>query len=138
MNVTLKDRYSQLKAVEFSARPCFYFYAKFLTIGNNWMGNEDLGCSTDEELKASVAKVKEGYDVYRRLRHLQLEFVESHDELAPGVFRTGYSNGEAVVVNYTSEPFDCNGTTIAAEGWRLVRLARDILPCMAGLGKPDL
>ena len=119
MNVTIKDRYARLKAVEFSARPCFYFYAKFLTVGNNWMGNEDLGCSTDEELKASVAKVKEGYDVYRRLRHLQLEFVESHDELAPGVFRTGYSNGEAVVVNYTSEPFDNNGTTISAESWGL-------------------
>ena len=29
VNVTLKDRYSRLKAVEFSARPCFYFYAKF-------------------------------------------------------------------------------------------------------------
>ena len=62
MNVTLKDRYSQLKAVEFSARPCFYFYAKFLTVGNNWMGNEDLGCATDEELRSSVANIKKGYD----------------------------------------------------------------------------
>ena len=120
MNVTLKDRSARLKAVEFSARPCFYFYAKFRTVGKSWMGNEDLGCATDEELKASVAKIKEGYDVYQRLKHLQLEFVESHDELAPGVYRTGYSNGESVVVNYTDKPFDFNGSTVAAGSWRLV------------------
>jgi hypothetical protein len=58
MNATIKNRPSQLKAVEFSARPCFYFYSKFLSVGNNWMGNEDLACSTDEELRHSVAKIK--------------------------------------------------------------------------------
>ena len=124
MNVTIKDRYARLKAVEFSARPCFYFYSKFKSSGSNWMGDEDLVCSTDEELKASVARIKEGYDVYQKLKHLQLEFVESHDEIAPGVFRTGYSNGEAVVVNYTKAPFDFGGSTVAAEGWLLVGSAR--------------
>jgi len=119
MNVTIKDRYAQLKAVEFSARPCFYFYAKFRSSGSNWMGNEDLGCATDEELRLSVAKIKEGYDVYRKLNHLQLEFVETHEELAPGVFRTGYSNGESVVVNYTDRPFALDGSVVDAGGWRL-------------------
>ena len=120
MNVTIKDRYAQLKAVEFSARPCFYFYAKFLSVGENWMGNEDLGCSTDEELKSSVANIKKGYDVYQKLKHLQLEFIESHEELAPGVHRTGYSNGESVVVNYTGKPFEYNGVSVGAEDWKLV------------------
>ena len=120
MNVTIKDRYAQLKAVEFSTRPCFYFYAKFLSAGENWMGDEDLGCATDEELKKAVAKIKEGYDVYQKLKHLQLEFVESHEELAPGVYRTGYSNGESVVVNYAKKPFAFGGETVDAEGWKLL------------------
>ena len=119
MNVTIKDRYAQLKAVEFSTRPCFYFYAKFLSVGENWMGDEDLGCATDEELKRAVAKIKQGYDVYQKLKHLQLEFVESHEELVPGVFRTGYANGESVVVNYTKQPFAYNGETVGAENWIL-------------------
>ncbi|MBR4257955.1 MAG: hypothetical protein IKQ17_02880 [Kiritimatiellae bacterium] len=121
MNVTLKDRRSRLKAIEFSARPCFYFYSKFLSAGSNWMGNEDLGCATDDELKASVAKIKEGYDVYQKLKHLQLEFIDTHEELAPDVFRTGYSNGESVLVNYSDKPFEYHGESIAPESWRLVK-----------------
>ena len=120
MNVTIKDRYAQLKAVEFSTRPCFYFYSKFRSVGKNWMGDEDLGCATDEELKRAVAKIKQGYDVYQRLKHLQLEFIESHEKLAPGVFRTGYSNGESVVVNYTKRPFARGGVAVGAEDWTLV------------------
>ena len=119
VNVTLKDRYSRLKAVEFSARPCFYFYSKFKTDGGSWMGREDLTCATDEELRASVAKIKEGYDIYRRIRHLQLEHMDVHEELAPGVFRTGYANGEFLIVNYTDRPFAYKGSTIGAEDWRL-------------------
>jgi hypothetical protein len=121
MNVTLKDRRSRLKAIEFSARPCFYFYSKFLSAGSNWMGNEDLGCATDDELKASVAKIKEGYDVYQKLKHLQLEFIDTHEELAPDVFRTGYSNGESVLVNYSDKPFEYHGESIVPESWRLVK-----------------
>ena len=100
MNATLKDGNVRLKLVEFSGRPCFYFYSKFLTVGKNWMGEEDLRSSTDEELKTAVVRIKEGYDDYMKVRHLQLEFIESHEEVAPGVFRTGYANGESVTVDY--------------------------------------
>jgi hypothetical protein len=124
MNVTLKDVYSRLKAVEFTARPCFYFYSKFKSDGKSWMGSEDLTCATDDELKASVAKIKEGYDIYQKLKHLQLEYIDSHEELAPGVFRTGYSNGESVIVNYSKKPFSGAGATVAAESWKLVEASR--------------
>lgn len=100
MNVTLKDRATQLRAVEFAARPCFYFYAKFLSDGRNWMGEEDLGCQTEDELKTAVAAIKKGYDVYEQLKHLQFEFLENHQELARGVYRLDYSNGEHVIVDY--------------------------------------
>jgi len=109
MNAPLKDRYSQLKCVEFSGRASFYFYSKFKTDGKSWMGDEDLTSATDEELRRSVAHVKRGYDEYKQLRHLQLEFLEEHGETAPGVFTSTYSNGEKVIVDYNKGE------------WRLVR-----------------
>ena len=121
VNATLKERYAQLKALEFSARPCFYFYAKFLSVGHNWMGNEDLCCSTDEELAYSVSKIKEGYDLYQKFKHLQLEFVDSHKELAPGVFSTGYENGEFVVVNYGEVAYSSGDMTIPPKGYVIHR-----------------
>jgi len=102
MNVTLKDRCAQLKAIEFSGRPAFYFYQKFKTGGKSWMGSEDLTCATDEELRASVGRIREGYDRYQKLKHLQLAFIEEHGEIAPKVFRTVYSNGESVVCDYNT------------------------------------
>ena len=120
VNFTAQERYWQLKLIEFGGRPTFYFYSKFKHDGKNWMGDGDLGCATDEELKASVGKIKAGWDIYNGLSHLQYEFMEEHEELAPGVFRTGYSNGESVVVNYTGRSFDFNGSTVDAEGWKLV------------------
>ena len=75
----------------------------------------------DRRHPCSPARIKEGYDIYQGLKHLQLEFIESHEEIAPGVFRTGYSNGESVVVNYTDKAFAYKGESVPAESWKLVR-----------------
>jgi len=114
MNSTIKNRYTQLKAVEFSARPSFYFYSKFLSKGSNWMGDEDLTCETDAKLEWSVSKIKEAYDQYEKMKHLQLEFIESHSEVAPGVTCTGYSNGQKVIVNYNEKPVKVLGVKVPA------------------------
>ena len=106
VNSPIKDRYSQLKAVEFSARPVLYIYQKFKHTGGSWMGSEDLTCATDEELKFAVSKVKEVYDGYLKLNHLQFEFLEDHRELAPGVFQTSYANGERLVVDYNAGTYE--------------------------------
>ncbi len=119
MNLTLKDRYSLLKALEFSARPSFYFYSKFVSSGSNWMGEEDLTCATDNDLAWSVSKIKEGYDLYQSLKHLQLEFIENHSEVAKGVCCTEYSNGEQLLVNYNDHPVQVNGVKVAAMGYLL-------------------
>lgn len=100
VNPTIKDRYSQIKAIEFNARPTFYFYAKFLSVGANWMGDEDLGCANAEELARAVAAIKAGYDRYQGLRHLQLETIEDHLVLPDGVTKTVFSNGETLVCDY--------------------------------------
>ena len=121
VNATLKGRWSELKTIEFGARPSFYFYANFLTPGKgkNWMGDEDLVCATDEELRQSVASIKRGIEAYKSLWRLQYVYMDGHEELAPGVYVTRYANGTKVYVNYTKLPFAlaADGLTIPAEDW---------------------
>lgn len=105
VNFTAQPRASQLKLLEYGGRPTFYFYSKFVSNGTDWMGKHDLRCGTDEELRWSVGKIKEGYDLYRRIRHLQYMRMERHEKLSDGVFRTDWSDGTFVIVNYTDHDF---------------------------------
>ncbi|MBQ0006257.1 MAG: hypothetical protein KBS57_02495 [Alistipes sp.] len=120
INPTIKDRKTQLKAIEFSARPSFYFYSKFKSNGDSWMGREDLGCATYEELKWSVSKIKEAYDVYMKLKHLQLEFITNHTEPEPGIRCTSYSNGQKIIVNYNDKPVNVDGVEVPAMDYVLL------------------
>jgi hypothetical protein len=45
--------------------------------------------------------------------------MDGHDELAPGLFRTKYSDGSAVYVNYNKSPVSADGVTVPAEDWLL-------------------
>ena len=120
VNFTAQDRYCQLKLIEFSGRPAFYYYSKFVSNGTDWMGDNDLGCATDDELRASVAKVKKGWDVYKQLNHLQFVYMDDHFETSPGVWRTSYSNGESVVVNYNDHAVTVGEIEVPSEEWRLI------------------
>ena len=111
-NYTLKDPISRLKLVEYGGRPMFYFYSGFLAAGSNWMGERDITCGTDEELRESVAKIREGYEEFQCLRPLQYEFMENHEQLTENVFETTFSDGTRIVTNYSSEPFVCRGRTV--------------------------
>ena len=124
MNYSIKTPADRLKFIEFGGRPSFYFYSKFRDSGTNWMGDADITCSTDEELRASVAKIKEAFDEYQKLKRLQLEYMTSHERLAENVFKTGYSNGAQIVVNYGDAPFEWNGTTVPALDYSLIEPQR--------------
>ena len=113
VNPTLKSRYWQLKFLEYGGRPNFYFYSQFRADGAHWMGMTDLQCGTDDELAASVAKIKEGCDAWKPFVRLQYEFIENHERLAEKVFRTTWGDGTRLVVNYGSEPFDIDGHAVA-------------------------
>ncbi len=121
VNYTAQDRTSQLKLIEFNGRPIFYFYSKFLSNGKNWMGDGDLGCATDEELRSSVAKLKQGQDEFAGLTQLQLEFMEQHEQLAPQVFRTAFSDGSEIITNYGETEHLYKGQSIQPKGYRLIR-----------------
>lgn len=116
VNYTIKDNVNRLKIVEFGGRPVFYFYTNFVD-GFHWMGEEDLTCATEEELRRSVAAVKRGYDEFQKLVDLQLVFMDEHEYLAPEVTATTYSNGTRVIVNYGKTDFLIDGITIPAGDW---------------------
>ena len=117
VNFTAQEKYWQLKLIEFGGRPTFYFYSKFKHDGKNWMGDGDLSCATDEELARSVATMREGADIYKRLAPLQFEFMEEHDSPAEGVWRTTYSDGTRIYVNYGDGDAEVDGLVIPAKGW---------------------
>ena len=89
-----------LKVFEWGGRPAFY-YALY----------------TDDDLAA----IKRMYDLWLPLRHLQLEFIREHAELAPGVTVTRYENGEEVVCNATKEAFAYRGNSIPPLQSRLLK-----------------
>jgi len=105
VNFTAQSKYWQLKLLEYGGRPNFYFYSKFKHDGGNWMGDGDLACGTDEELAWSVAKIAEGAALYARLNRLQYEFMTDHEALSDGVFRTTWSDGTSIVVDYRDKSF---------------------------------
>jgi len=120
-NYTIKDDAARLKLVEFGGRPMFYFHSKFLEGNKQWMGAEDLTCETDEALAAGVSRIAEGSREFARLARLQTEFMDRHEALAPEVFRTTYSDGSAIVVNYGATPFDPGGRAVPPRSHVLVK-----------------
>jgi len=121
MNAATKDKLTQTKLAEFNGRSSFYFYSRFKADNKNWMGSSDLTCATDEELAKSVAFVKKGYDEFSALADLQLEFMEQHEQIAPDVFRTAFSNGAEIISNYRADPFQHKGKKIEPQSYFLFR-----------------
>ncbi len=102
LNYSIKNPQNRLKYFEYGGRPLAVFYANFHKT-NHWMGLEDLVCDTDEELALGVSKVKEMAEDYALLESVRYEFMESHEKIADGVYRTTYGNGTSVVVDYHKE-----------------------------------
>ena len=75
--------------VEFGGRPIFYH-----------VGDDNI---------PGIAKA---YGQFKRLRHLQLEEMTRHDELADGFVRVRYGNGETIYVNHTDKPQTADGVTV--------------------------
>lgn len=114
------DRKFWLKNIEYGGRPLAYFYAKFLSSGRNWMGEIDCGCATDEELRNCVKYIKREYNEYKTLRELQFEFMDNHNELAPGVYCIDYSNGKSVIVNYNDNPYEYAGHKVESNDFKVI------------------
>jgi hypothetical protein len=87
-----------LRLVEWGARPAIY----------------DLTIATVPELKAI-------YDFYEGYKHLQLEFMDSHQEVAKGVFLVKYSDGSEIVVNYNDTPYTYKNQVVSSKNYKLFK-----------------
>ena len=84
--------------VEFGGRPIFYH------VGDD-----------------NIPGIARAYEQFKALRHLQLEEMVRHDELADGLVRVRYGNGDAIYVNHTGAPKTADGVTVPANDFLLVR-----------------
>jgi hypothetical protein len=119
-NYTIKDARTQLKLIEFGGRPMFYFYSRFRDAGSHWMGNEDLTCATDGELVRSVQFIQRGFEEFERIKHLQVEFMESHESVAEDVFQTTFSDGTSIITNYRDTDWEYCGRTVPSMGYAIL------------------
>lgn len=108
VNFCVKDEKAHLKFIEYGGRPAMYFNSKYVDEGGcgNWMGETDLLCATDEMLESSLQKFKAVYDEYVTLNHLQYEKMIRHEKLSDGIYRTTYSDGTSITVDYNSEKYE--------------------------------
>ena len=121
VNYPLKEPKSALRVIEYASRPIFYFYSAYRNKGHNWMGETDLTMKDKADLERSVAVIKQGYDEFKTLQHLQLCTLDDNFELAKGVKCSIFSDGTRVVVNYTNELYTYEGMTVEPENYIVVR-----------------
>ena len=69
-----------------------------------------------------IPRIKELYDEFMKLRHLQGVEMREHRRLGDGIVRVRYANGEALYLNYNpaSDKF-VEGIRIPAMGWKLAK-----------------
>ena len=64
--------------------------------------------------------IKLGADEYAKRSHLQFFYMDRHEKVADGVYRTTYSNGQSVVVNYNGKSVEVDGVSIPPLGIEVV------------------
>lgn len=100
--------------------PTFYFYSKFLHSGNNWMGESDLTCGTDEELVNSVAAIRHAMELYRVHTDRQFVLIDSFRHTENGLHVMRYKDGVEFVGNYTDHALPYGELEIPAHGYRVI------------------
>ena len=56
---------------------------------------------------------------YQPMKHLQYEFMDFHDEIAPLVYITKFSNGQEIITNYSDKDFSHRGEIVKAKDYKL-------------------
>ncbi len=107
VNFCAKDEKSHLKYIEYGGRPLGYFNSKYVGEGGcgNWMGEEDLLCSTEEQLNDAIDGIERMYREYKELMHLQTEVMLRHDKVSDGVYKVTYSDGTVITVDYNKNNY---------------------------------
>ena len=99
VNYTLKDADTHLYFIEFGSRPLMYLFSKFGEF-KNWMGDIDLRLVADEDMDGVIKALRDAYEEFQQLKHLQYEFMENHEKIGDEIYRVTYSDGTVITVDY--------------------------------------
>ncbi|MDP4133588.1 MAG: DUF5696 domain-containing protein [Bacillota bacterium] len=122
INYTIKEKEQELLFEESGSRLSFYIYSKFLSNSSaNWLGKEDLILDSDDDLSYTVNKIKEGYDQYKKVRHLQTEFMERFEVLDENITMVSYSDGTKCITNHREVPFNLEGILVDPMSFKYIK-----------------
>ena len=107
-----KDKNLFLLNICYGGRPAAYYYAKFLSKGSHWMGNEDLTCATQEELDYGIQQVAWAYQKFATIADLQNVFLDDVTAPAPDQRIAHYANGTKLLCNFADTPALIEGHTV--------------------------
>ena len=114
VNYVIKGPVNRLRFHEFGGMPTIYLNSRFVEDGKNWMGDVDLHCATQAQQEESARQIKRELDDCAPLAGRQTAFMERHDKLAEGVYRTTYSDGWQVLVNLNDHDYRDEEITVPA------------------------
>lgn len=100
-----RDKAAMLKLIEYGARPTLYYYSKFKSDGTDWIGDEDFTLNTPLQTEKSVKGARDTVDFYNQYSYLQYEFIEKHEKVRENVFKTTYSDGTVITVDYNKKNY---------------------------------
>lgn len=102
VNYPVKTPIERLSHIMCGGRPTMYFYSKFRSNGaKNWMGDADLTCDTDDDMRKSVSMVKSSLEDYKPLSYLQLIYMDRYDIIGDGIEVATYENGVRIAGNFS-------------------------------------
>lgn len=101
VNYPIKRPEDRLTFVMRGGKPSIYIYSRYREGAPNWMGEDDLVCYTDADLKRTVSVIKKTLDDYTPIRDLQLCYMHSYEALGNGIEVATYENGTRIVGNFS-------------------------------------
>ena len=104
VNYPIKRADERLRVLEWGSRPLMYVYSKFGD-KKNWMGDLDLHTDTPEDMESTAEVIRRAYEDYELLKDLQYQFMEHHEKFGNDRYRTVYSDGTEIEVDYGSKQF---------------------------------
>ena len=120
VNAAIKSPADLLTLYMQGGKPTFYFYSKFRTGAKNWMGETDLTCNTDEDLARSCRVIADTLRDYAPIADLQFCFMTNYEALPSGIHVASYSDGRAMIGNFSDLPATYRGVTLAPYGFAVI------------------
>ena len=69
------------------------------------MGDTDFRMDTEEAVKSGVEAALKTVNIYNEMSYLQYEFMDKHEKIGENRYRTTYSDGSEVTVDYKQKTF---------------------------------